>query len=240
MGQGAAEPDARERRRSRTSCPASSFAGYDTPFTWKNLSPRAGVTYALDESRKTVARASFSRYAGQLETGTVGVTNPSTTAGSATYRWVDLNGDHFAQANEVLLNQFITAAGGFNPANPTAVTSANVLDPNLKAPRTNSFVAGVDRELRPNLAVQVNYSYTQTERSVRQLHRPDHAARRRDARRLRAGHRASRGTLPDGTPYNVPTFIPNAAKVAAGGNGFVDDEHPGLLDRLSTASSSAS
>ena len=45
------------------------------------------------------------------------------------------------------------------------------------------------------------------------------------------------GTLPDGTPYNVPTFIPNAAAVAAGGNGFAHDEHPGLLDRLLTASS---
>ena len=82
-----------------------------------------------------MARASFSRYAGQLNTGTVGVRNPSSTAGSATYRWVDTNGDHFAQANEVNLDEFITAAGGFNPANPTAVTSANVLDPDLKAPR---------------------------------------------------------------------------------------------------------
>src|SRR5205807_641184 len=106
-------------------------------------------TYALDESRKTIARVSFSRYAGQLETGTVGVTNPSSTAGSATYRWVDTNGDHFAQTSEVLTNQLITAAGGFNPAAPTAVTSANVLDPNLKAPKTNSLVGGVEREVLP-------------------------------------------------------------------------------------------
>jgi hypothetical protein len=103
--------------------PGFTFTGYDTPFTWKNVSPRAGATYALNESRKTVARAGFSRYAGQLETGTVGVTNPSSTAGSATYRWTDLNGDHFAQANEVNTTSagFITAAGGFNPANPTSV-----------------------------------------------------------------------------------------------------------------------
>ena len=74
--QGAGERRRWRTRRSRTSCPASSFAGYDAPFTWKNFSPRAGVTYALDEARKTVARASFSRYAGQLETGTVGVTEP--------------------------------------------------------------------------------------------------------------------------------------------------------------------
>src|SRR4029077_10790181 len=120
------------------------FAGYKTPFTWNNVSPRAGLTYSLDEAHKTVARASYSRYAGQLNTGTVGVRNPSSTAGSATYRWTDLNSDHFAQANEVDLTQFITAAGGFNPANPTAVTSANQLDPNLKAPKTTSVVIGAD------------------------------------------------------------------------------------------------
>ena len=57
-----------------------------------------------------MARASFSRYAGQLETGTVGALNPSSTAGSATYRWTDLNNDHFAEANEVNVNQFITSA----------------------------------------------------------------------------------------------------------------------------------
>jgi hypothetical protein len=90
----------------------------------------------------------------------VGHLNPSSTAGSATYRWIDLNSDHFAQADEVLLDQFITAAGGFNPANPTAVISANQLAPNLKAPVTQSVVVGADRELIPNLVVQLNYSYT--------------------------------------------------------------------------------
>ena len=29
------------------------------------------------------------------------------------------------------------------------------------------------------------------------------------------------GTLPDGTAYNIGTFIPNAAAVAGGGNGFL-------------------
>jgi hypothetical protein len=205
--------------------PGVSFAGYDTPFTWKNVSPRAGLTYAIDESRKTVARASFSRYAGQLETGTVGVLNPSSTAGSATYRWSDLNSDHFAQANEVNVNQFITAAGGFNPASPTSVTSPNVLDPNLEAPKTTSVVLGIDRELRPNLAVLVNYSYTQTN---------DLFGNFTGRITPRTGVTLAdytpgsgfTGTLLDGSTYNVPTFIPNAARVSAGGNGFVTTNIP--------------
>ena len=205
--------------------PGVDFAGYDTPFTWKNLSPRAGFTYAIDESRKTVARATFARYAGQLETGTVGVLNPSSTAGSATYRWTDLNNDHFVQANEVNVNQFLTAAGGFNPAAPTAVTSPNVLDPNLKAPKTTSLVFGLDHELRPNLAVLVNYSYTQTSDLFGNFTgriTPRTGVTLADY----APGTGFTGTLLDGSSYNVATYIPNAAKVAAGGNGFVTTNIP--------------
>jgi hypothetical protein len=204
--------------------PGLSFAGYDAPFIWNNVSPRLGVTYALDASRKTVARASYSRYAGQLSTGTIGWRNPSSTAGSATYGWVDLNGDHFAQANEVLLNDFITAGGGFNPANPAAVTSANVFG-DLKAPITQSLVVGIDRELMPSLAVQVNYSYTRT---------TDLYGNFTGQITPRVGVTLADytpgsgfvGTLPDGTTYNIPTFIPNPARVAAGGNGFVYETIP--------------
>ena len=190
------------------------------------MSPRAGVTYALDAASKTVARASFSRYAGQLNTGTVGVLNPSSTAGSATYRWTDLNGDHFAQSNEVNLGEFITAAGGFNPNNPTAVTSANVLDPNLKAPRTTSVVVGLDREIVSNLAVTANYSFTQTTDLFGNFTgtvTPRVGVGRNDY----APGAGFLGTLFDGTPYSVATYIPNAAAIAAGGNGFVTTNIPG-------------
>jgi hypothetical protein len=210
--------------------PGIDFAGYKTPFTWNNFSPRAGVTLALDEDRKTVARASFSRYAGQLNTGTVGVMNPSSVAGSATYRWVDTNGDHFAQASEVNLNEFISAAGGFNPAAPTAVTSANVLDPDLKAPRTTSVVIGMDRELVANLAVTANYSMT---------HTSDLFGNFTGTVTPRVGVTLAdytpgsgfTGTLPDGSTYNVPTWIPNQAAVNAGGNGFLTTNIPGFTTR---------
>ena len=82
--------------------PGIVFAGYDAPFTWNNLSPRAGLTYALGRlARRPSRKLTYARYAGQLDTGTVGYLNPTSTAGSATYRWTDLNNDHFAQANEV-------------------------------------------------------------------------------------------------------------------------------------------
>ena len=208
--------------------PGVVFTGYKTPFTWNNWSPRAGVTFALDSARKTILRASYTRYAGQLNTGTVGVLNPSSTAGFVDYRWVDLNSDHFAQANEVQLNNRIQAGGGFNPDNPTAVTSANVLDPNLKAPVTSGFVVGLDREVIPNLAVAVNYSYTRTTDLFGNFTgtiTPRVGVTLADY----APGSGFSGTIPIyNVDYNVPTFIPNQAAINAGGNGFVTTNVPGF------------
>jgi hypothetical protein len=200
--------------------PGINFAGYEAPFTWQNLSPRAGFTYAIDEARKTVAHASYSQYAGQLDSSSVGYMNPTSAAGVAVYRWNDTNGDHLASADEVLTNQFVAAANGFNPANPTAVTSANQINPDLKAPVTRTIVAGLDHELRANLAVGVNYTYTRTS---------DLLGNSTFSVTPRVGVTLAdytpgptlTGTLPNGAPYSVATYIPNQAKVSAGGNGFL-------------------
>jgi hypothetical protein len=200
--------------------PGLNFAGYDAPFTWKNVSPRAGLTYALDDTRKTVARVSYSQFSGQLDSASVGFMNPSSSAGVAVYRWLDLNSDHFAQADEVQLNQFLGASNGFNPANPTAVTSANRINPDLKAPVTQSFVAGVEREIMSNFAVGVNYTYTRT---TNLLGNATSSVTPRVGVTLAdyAPGPALTGTLPDGSSYSVPTYIPNQAAVTAGGNGFL-------------------
>ena len=206
--------------------PGVQFAGYDSPFTWNTFSPRAGLTYAIDDTRKTIARVTYSRFAAQLSPTTIGGNNPASTAGSATYRWVDTNHDHFAQNDEVNTSQFLTSGGGFNANNPTAITSPNQIDPNLKAPRTSSFVAGVDRELRANLMVQVNYSYTRTTDLFGNLAANITPRTGVTLADYTAGPVLT-GTLPDGAVYSVPTYIANAAKVIAGGLGFLTTTVPG-------------
>ena len=208
--------------------PGLVFAGYDAPFTWKNWSPRAGLTYALDESRKTLLRASFSRYAGQLDSGSVGYMNPSFNPGVAVYRWSDLDGDHLASANEVLTNlPLVAAANGFNPANPTAVTSSNRIHPDLTAPVTQTIVGGVERELQPHLALQVNYTYSKTDNLIGNVswavtpRVADPNGPTGLARSDYAPGPTLSGELPDGTPYSVPTYIADRAKVLAGGSGFL-------------------
>jgi len=191
------------------------------------VSPRVGLTYALDQARKTIARASFTRAAGQLETGIVGFSNPSANAGYVEYRWVDPNGDHLAQHNEVLVNQpFLSFGGGFDPSHPTSVSSADKIDPNLKAPVTTSVVAGVDRELLPNLAMQVNYSYTRTTAysgDFTDYYQPWQGVGPADYIAVAP----LTGTLPSGSAYSIPIYQPDPAKVSAGGNGRLLTNWPG-------------
>ena len=163
--------------------PGIDFAGYDAPFHWNDLTPRVGMTYALDEARKTILRASFSRNAGQLTAvGTyIGYANPSSAAGWVEYPWIDANGDHLAQTNEVQVNQpLLASGGGFNTANPTAVASANRIDPDFKAPSST----GVHRRLRSRADAQPGAA---GELHLRPGHQPpDVPVHRHDHRRLGA------------------------------------------------------
>ena len=91
----------RRTRRSRTCSRRAVFPGSDGDLQdWNNLSPRLGMSYALDESRRTILRASYSRYYQQLAFGDVARENP-TSAGYIAYGWNDANGDRFVQPGEI-------------------------------------------------------------------------------------------------------------------------------------------
>jgi hypothetical protein len=204
------------------SLPGISFAGYESPFTWRDMSPRAGITYSLSDAHKTVAHASFSRYAGQLDPGTVGYLNLASGAGWAEYPWNDLNGDHLAQANEVTITPTPLSFGGsFNPANPTGVVSPNKIDPNLSALRTTSVVAGATHELLPNLAVTLDYSYTRTSNWN---YTPWVGLSLSDYLPLST----VTGTIPVfNAAYSIPVYQPNPALITANGNAKIETNIPG-------------
>ena len=93
-------------------------------------------------------------------------------------------------------------------------------------PHSNSFVTGVDRELMPHVALQVNYSYTRTTNLFGNLTAnitPRVGVTLAD---YTVGPTLA-GPLPDGTSYSVPTFVSNGAKVNAGGGGFLTTTVPG-------------
>jgi len=131
--------------------PAVNFPGGSTPFTWNDISPRVGVTIALDDAKKTIVRGNYGRYAGQIYTNLIAFNSPISIGPSELdYGWVDRNGDAVVQRNEL---DFSYLAGYYyvNPASPT--NAPNRVDPDLKAPHSQDFVLGVDREVMANFAV---------------------------------------------------------------------------------------
>ena len=212
--------------------PGISFAGYEAPFTWNDITPRAGFTFALDQSARTLLRGSVGSYVGQLSSGTVGFSNPSSAVGFADYPWTDLNGNGFADPGEITITPDpVTFGGGFNPSAPTAVRSANMIDPDLKAPLTTAATIGIDRELMPNLGVSVAYSWNRT---TRYAHDPWIGVGPGDYE-LADTESTPGGQLVVDVPgrgsYTALVYRPVPAAVAAGGNGRLRTNFDGYSTR---------
>src|SRR5215472_14782114 len=138
--------------------PAVNYPGQRTPFTWNDWQPRAGVTYTLGDSRNTVFKASYARYAEALGIQDTGQINPTNTVAYAYYGWNDANHNNLVEPGEVNLNA-LDHARGYDPANPGALVAPNTFAPNYHAPLTDEFVFGVDHELLPAFAVGLAYTY---------------------------------------------------------------------------------
>ena len=118
-------------------------------------SPRVGVTYALDEAGRTIARASYGMFGSQFGSGTV---QSFSAAGQAVliYAATDRNGNNVADPNE--LDSLVTF-GGVDPDDPGSGVNFNRVDPNFTAPKTHEMVFGLDRELMPNFGVSASVTW---------------------------------------------------------------------------------
>ncbi|MCL4848383.1 MAG: carboxypeptidase regulatory-like domain-containing protein [Acidobacteria bacterium] len=139
--------------------PALTFDGADSGVVFNDISPRLGMTYDITGDGKTVAKASYSIYYGQLSPGRNQSPLNPVTAASIRFPWNDLNGDRVVQRNELTLNRasVLSFSGNYNPDNPTALTTTGSVDPNIKNDRTLEFIVGIDREVLPGLALGASY-----------------------------------------------------------------------------------
>jgi Carboxypeptidase regulatory-like domain/TonB-dependent Receptor Plug Domain len=199
-----------------TLMPGLDYNGAGPTIDWKDISPRVGITYALDEKRTSVVRASYARYAGQLNPFEVTSVSPMGTSNAyIAYSWVDSNKDGFIQRNEVLTNLGVQyALAGFNPSNPTSTTSTNKIDPNYHANHDNELIFGFDHELMPNLSVGAAYTYRHTDGWPSWNPRIDMTS---------ADY--TRRTVVSGSA-SVTVFSPIGAKVDATGNGRILSNRP--------------
>ena len=140
--------------------PAAVFPGSDGDLQdWNNISPRLGLSYALDESRRTIIRASYSRYYQQLAFGDVSRENP-TSAGYIAYGWNDANGDRYVQPAEIDFSS-VRYSSAVNVANPGSVSAdtVNKIDRDRKPRKDDEFIVGLDRELGASFAAGVAFTY---------------------------------------------------------------------------------
>jgi hypothetical protein len=140
-----------------TLLPAVTYTGDNGyPVTYRNWNPRIGVTYALGEQKKSVVRASYSRFVDQLRNVVYHVNGLPIISG-VYYYWNDLNNDKIVQPGEVDLG---SGPQGFYHIDPSfAPGTPNKIAPDYKAPTTDEFIVGFDHELMTDFAVSGAYTY---------------------------------------------------------------------------------
>jgi hypothetical protein len=143
-------------------------------YVFNTIGPRVGATYALDESRKTVARASYALFASQLPGNAAAFLSPiqpytyvyynvvdrQTNGQPCTAGMVGTNGcNGYATPNEINLSLPPDGSQNVDLSNPGRATSPNVVSNSLAAPKTNEMMFGVDRELLPNFGISATFTY---------------------------------------------------------------------------------
>ena len=111
--------------------------GAGTLFSWNIVSPRLGLTFKLTADGRTIVRASYGRFSQGVLTGEIAGFHP----GSAT----------------LTTKAYVPADGDYTAVTQVTSPSSLRLDPGIRAPRTDEYSAGVDRELGRSIQVAAAY-----------------------------------------------------------------------------------
>jgi hypothetical protein len=137
--------------------PAVEFPGIKGMPIWNNFAPRLGVTWDLSGDGKTVVKGSYAQFYDQRTPGQISGFLSTIGANTIELPWQDLNGDKFVQAGEVDSSRILAFSAGFDPTNPGLRTSPNRVDPNIKNPKTDEIVIGINKELPGQIGVSASY-----------------------------------------------------------------------------------
>jgi hypothetical protein len=210
--------------------PALTFDGSEDIIEWSDISPRAGLSFALDEARKTVVRASYARYASQLSYGQVTDENPS-QFGYLAFGWNDRNGDKVVQPNEVDFSDFHYNVN-IDPDDPGAVgDTIHKIDRDYHAKHDHEVVVGLDREVAGNFAVGAAVTWRRADGWDQRLRLGGNCAgepTRSTCPTLGPGDYAI-GTPTTANGFTAVTFLPNSALVTAGGGGRLRTNRDGYF-----------
>jgi Carboxypeptidase regulatory-like domain/TonB-dependent Receptor Plug Domain len=175
--------------------PALSAPAVKNAIVWNTVTPRIGVTYALNESRRTIARGSYAAFASQLDSNRAAITVSAIPYYSyAYYAAVDLNGNRIADVNEFTEFQGVA---GFDPDNPLSGNPDRIGD--YSSPLTHELLVGIEHEIMRNFGISANVTWRRFT-GINWLNYPGVTA----ANFVEAGRFT--GTAPGVGAYDVPFY----------------------------------
>lgn len=169
--------------------------------TYNTIVPRVGLTYALTESRKTIARASYAMFASQLDSTRGYVVSQIPGYSYVYYYSNDANGNRMVERNELLT---LDGTFGFDPNNPLGGNPDKV--GNYAVPKTHEIVLGLEHEVMRNFGVSLNYTW----RNYTDFNWTQTDGVRADDYILAGYVTGNRSPI---GPYNVPFYNVNSAAV---------------------------
>ena len=138
-----------------TLLPGLTASSQDKAFDGNLVTPRLGLTYALDDNRRTILRASYAMFASQLSATLAASTVSQIPYYSYVYYTaVDRNGNQVADTGEL---ESFEGVGGFDPANPLGGNPDKFGD--YGTPKTHEVVFGVEHELFRNFGISGNVTW---------------------------------------------------------------------------------
>ena len=151
---------------------ALSITGIDPGIRSGIFSPRVSLIYDITGDGKNVVKVNAARYGTQTGYDFASFLNPAPWA-EIDLRWVDLNGDERVTQNELFGTDWATGEptvdpndpdgwsyfSGFDPANPGAAETTNVIDPSYKTPLLDEISVSFEREIIPDFAARVEGYY---------------------------------------------------------------------------------
>jgi len=140
--------------------PDLSGTAADDVIVWNSVTPRIGLSYALDDARKTLLRGSYGMFASQLNATTGGFMSVANARGVYFYDIIDTNGNRVADPSEIagLAPGF---SYGFDINNPSNVAAPIHTVGDYSTPITHELQFGLDRELMANFGISGTFTWRQ-------------------------------------------------------------------------------
>jgi hypothetical protein len=182
--------------------PAATATPVSNVYDFNTFNPRVGMTYALDDSSKTVARASYALFASQLPAAAANFVSP---AASAYVVYYAASQDPTQAPGKIFTNlppqNYIGPVVLPGSVPSTGATNGNTVT--MSDPLTHEIQLGIDRELMPKFGISATFTWRRNTNLPWAV--PDGVT---SASYQQVG--TLNGTLPTGGAYAVPYYASNA------------------------------